>query len=202
MLQLNSEAAQLWNSMVVRWPWREVALGRGGSAHLHLHLCWPVLCQSAPPAVLRPAPVRLQCSSSSWGSGTLCLWWIGTVYSPSQRGEDCYTSREKFPSLVPDWFVLMQMSTPDPHRLIGPKSTALIGWNGAALIGQWRCHSYGALIRLRKLQSYWLKYNSNNFSVRAGSDGRNAVQAGSSGQEAGSSGQAFPRSAFCVKGPA
>lgn len=43
--------------------------------------------------------------------------------------------REEFLLLVPDWSVLMQMKTLNPHSLIGPKSTVLTDQNGAVLIG-------------------------------------------------------------------
>lgn len=37
---------------------------------------------------------------------------------------------------APDWCVLLQMRTPNPHSVIGPKSTILIGQNGATWSGQ------------------------------------------------------------------
>lgn len=40
------------------------------------------------------------------------------------------------PTLVPDQLIVMQMRTPNPHRLIGPKNPVLIGQNEAVLIGQ------------------------------------------------------------------
>lgn len=42
------------------------------------------------------------------------------------------------PRVVPDWSILMQMRAPNPHSLIAPESTVLIGQDGHALFGQWR----------------------------------------------------------------
>lgn len=42
---------------------------------------------------------------------------------------------EECPSPVPDEFISMQMSIPNPYSLIGPNSTILISWNAAILIG-------------------------------------------------------------------
>ena len=36
----------------------------------------------------------------------------------------------------PDWSVLVQMRTLNPHSLVGRKSTVLIAWNAPTLIGQ------------------------------------------------------------------
>lgn len=64
--------------------------------------------------------------------GRYSLQWKGKVHSLIQRGADYYT--KKSPSLVLDWSILMQMRTPNPHSLIGPKSTVLISQNGTALV--------------------------------------------------------------------
>lgn len=40
------------------------------------------------------------------------------------------------PTRLCDWFVLIQMRTPSHCSLIGPKSSVLIGWSRATLIGQ------------------------------------------------------------------
>lgn len=40
----------------------------------------------------------------------------------------------------PNWSVSMQMSTPNPHSLIGTNNIFLIGQNGAILICWWRCN--------------------------------------------------------------
>ena len=57
------------------------------------------------------------------------------------------------PVLVPDWSILMQMKMLNPHSLIGPKGTVLIGQNTASPTG-W---SHTTLIGWGKPQAYWLK---------------------------------------------
>ena len=72
----------------------------------------------------------------SVGDGVICIFsleWKGTAYSPSQRGVDLYI--EKDSTLLPDWYVLMHMRTPNPDSLIGAKSIVLMGQSGPALIG-------------------------------------------------------------------
>lgn len=49
--------------------------------------------------------------------------------------------------LPPDGSVVMRMRTPNPHSLIGSKSTVLTGWNTATLI-PW-------LIKLRCVVFFW-----------------------------------------------
>lgn len=51
--------------------------------------------------------------------------WKGKVHSPSHRGADLYT--EKSPPLIPDWFVLVQMRTPNPHSLLVQKALSWLG---------------------------------------------------------------------------
>lgn len=53
--------------------------------------------------------------------------------SANQREADL--CREKSPTLVPAWFILIQIRTPNPHNFISPKSTALIDQSEDALIG-------------------------------------------------------------------
>ena len=88
----------------------------------------PILCQSA-----------LACASCA-----------GTTYSavsaqPEKGGPQSSAERESaLPGpdlhrqrslpLVPDWFVLMHVRTPNPCSLVGANGTVLIGQNGAALI--------------------------------------------------------------------
>ena len=117
------------------------------------------------------------------------LQWKGKGHFLSQKGTERY--RQKFLSLIPDWSVLMQMSTPNHHSLIGPQGTVLSVQNKDVLIGWWRCwweYSCAALIGWGKPLFYWLKYNSKNSFIRAGSDGWNIVQAGSSVQASWSAG--------------
>ena len=59
----------------------------------------------------------------------------GKVYSTREKGVELY--REKFPLLVPDWSILMQMRTLNSQSSIGSKDIVLIGQDGTALIG-WR----------------------------------------------------------------
>ena len=64
------------------------------------------------------------------------------------------------------------------QSLMYSKGIFLIGLSRAVLIGQ-RCT---VLIGRGKSQSYWLKQDSRNSFIRAGSDGRNTGQAGSLAQ--------------------
>ena len=104
----------------------------------------------------------------------------------SQRGADFH--RQKSPPLGPDWSDLMQMRTPNPHSLIGPKRTVLIGQNGAALIGQ----SCVSLIGWRKPKSYWLKQDPRGSSLRVRPIGPSAGRQLSAGCSV---------SVGCVRGP-
>lgn len=111
--------ARLWNSSVVFQFNYEAAWLWGGPALL----CAGLLCFGE-----ISAPAREMQS-------VLYLWWKGKVDSLSQSGADLY--REK--SLPSPWLsILMQMRTPNPPSLIGPKSTVLIGRNGAPLFSWWR----------------------------------------------------------------
>ena len=53
-----------------------------------------------------------------------------------QAREELSELWREVPNPGPWWSVLMQMRTPNLGSLVGPKSTSLIGQNGAALIGQ------------------------------------------------------------------
>lgn len=177
------QAAQQWystgceNGTVMKQQGCEGALGRGLS--LATQLCFAPL-HTALPACSAPAR-HLQRFSSSGGNIVCSLWWNGKVRSPSQRKADLY--RQKSLPLVPDWFILMQTGTLNSCSLIYPpkRKNVLVGQNGAALIGLWRCwwwytRSFTALIGRGKPQSYWLKYSSRNSFTRAGPGGRNTVQ--------------------------
>ena len=83
------------------------------------------------------------------------------THSSVSRGKRKCTSRsqrvtdlcgQKFPFLVPDWSVLMQIRTPNPHSLTGPKDTVLTGQNRAVLV-DWNCAVFG----WGKPHSYFLK---------------------------------------------
>ena len=131
VLQHNYETVRLWNSTAVRWPLGKIPLQLDSSAPLFsapLHL----LCS---PLVQHYVHFSgLWCFSSSWGNAIFSLWWKGKVGLSSLRGANLY--REKSPPLLLDWPILM---TPNPHPLIGTKSTVLIGWSGSPLIGWLRC---------------------------------------------------------------
>ena len=137
-------------------------------------LVCPVLCQSA-----------LACAALLWQDGVSaqpqirtqpCLQWKGKVRFQSQRGAGLH--RPKSLPLVPNWSVLRQMRTPNPCSFIGPKGTVLIGQN-RAYSGWSELHGFNwmgkALLLLveRRFQETF---------IRADSDGRTTVQAGSSVQ--------------------
>lgn len=115
--QLNYDITWLWNSMTVRQPCSNGALPCPSLLHLCL-LCSGLihmLCFALPGG-------RLPCFSSRRGNAV----FSGREHTLlSQRKADLY--REKSLLLVLDLFVLMQMSTPNPHSLIGSKSTVFIG---------------------------------------------------------------------------
>lgn len=71
--QLNSAVAQLWSNRVVKWPWREVALGRGDSALVYsTFLALPAMLCSSP---FHSDLARLiWCFSSRWGNTFFSPW--------------------------------------------------------------------------------------------------------------------------------
>ena len=130
--QLNYEEAQLWNNATVRgvsdvrWPWNEVALGWGPSLAIQL-------CSSSLHSVLLHSCETSSTFNSRQRNAVFCgkgKWdlWV--------RGELTY--RERSSPLVPDWFILMQMRTPNPHSMIDPKKHCLdcLEWSCS---GWWRC---------------------------------------------------------------
>lgn len=66
-------------------------------------------------------------------SGTPSFQWKGKG-ALQAAGELTY--RQKSLPLVPGWSILMQMKTPNPHSVIGRKSTVLTDHIGDTLIGQ------------------------------------------------------------------
>lgn len=133
--QLNSVKAQLWSRMAVRWPWGEAPFWLDSSALLCSACSFPLW--SGKMSLVMSLVFRLWCFRSSQGNIVFSHQWKGKMCSVSHRGIDLH--REKFLPLVPEWSVLMQMRTPNPWNMIGPKSTVLIGQNGSSLIGWWRC---------------------------------------------------------------
>lgn len=80
---------------------------------------------------------------------------------------------------------------------LAKKGTVLIGQNESLwFVGWWSWWGYSCVApnRWGKLQSYWLKYNFRNFSIRAGSRGKNTLRVGSLVLVS-------PWSAICVRGP-
>ena len=127
VLQLNYEASWLCNSSAVKQPW--------GEAHFWFDSS-PLISSTCsalqPPAPLCPALLctHLFCSSLLcftcffllWSGKTSSIFHLScqrcAVFSlPLKRKvlpelEGAYLHRQKFPSLVPDWLILMQMRTP------------------------------------------------------------------------------------------
>ena len=102
----------------VKQPW---FTGHSGQVSLWLDSSSLLLASWVCSALQR----NLQCFSSSWGNAVFRLQWKCKVHSPSQRGACWY--RQKSQLLAPDWSTLLQMRTPNPHSLIGPKGSVLIG---------------------------------------------------------------------------
>ena len=126
-----SEITWLWNSTD-----REEAVGICSALLLSTVYKSVTLCSALSWSSKTSSVFHLQCVSSSprnafFSKKRTC------VHSRSDRG--ARLNRDKSPPLVPDWLILMQIRTPNPHSLIGPKSTVLTGQNGAALIGQQIC---------------------------------------------------------------
>lgn len=106
--------------------------------------CEAVLGQSGPwarpfwldsSALLCSVPARrFWCYSSSQGNAVFNLW-KEKVCSSSQRTADLY---REVPIPGP-WLVSPHANKDSKSLQFGPKSTVLIGQNGATLIGQWRC---------------------------------------------------------------
>ena len=87
---------------------------------------------------LHSAPLRSSCSGPLHSAPASAREMQISVERKStlseQREGDLY--REKSLPLVPEWYILVQMRTPNPCTYSGPKSTVLIDQNAAALIGQ------------------------------------------------------------------
>ena len=67
--------------------------------------CWPAPFCSAEVSLV---------FQFSQGYSVFTLWWRGKVCSQSQRRAGL--SGQKFPLLVPNWSVLMEVRTPNPHK--------------------------------------------------------------------------------------
>ena len=100
------KTAQLWYSMSVRQPWDQPAFQLGSSAAAP----W---CSALVKHLWCLTSTRKH--SLQWGK-----------WASQARGELAYI-KQKFLPLVPEWSILMEMRTPSPHNLIGPKGTSLIG---------------------------------------------------------------------------
>ena len=123
------ETAQLWYSKAVRQPWDQ-------------GLLWQDICS----ALLHSAP---GCTGLFYSSKTSLVFYLQpgkhTLQSSVEResvlrarGEMTYIDRSPSPWLS----ILVQIKTPNPCSLIGPKSTVLIGQNRTSLIG-WRRSLWG-----------------------------------------------------------
>ena len=197
---IQCKAAQLWNSTAMEWLscdtaglWKhsscQAALEPGNrgarplsapfqsalccTGLLHCAFVFSILCQSA------LLCSRKMSSMFQLQLGKHSLEWKGKVCSQNQRGAGL--NGQTFRPLVPDWFVSMQMRTPNPHILMGPKGTALIGQNRAVPIG---CNCVGF----------------QEFLYKGRSDGRNTVQVGSLVQRQAVQCRLLS-SAACVRGP-
>ena len=93
-----------------------------------------------------------------WGGG---MQW---VFSQSAKGT-CRVSgtdldRQQSPSLVPDWFIFMQMRTASPHSEFDWTESHCFDWLKWSYSGQWKCcwgYTCAAAIGLGKPQTQWLK---------------------------------------------
>lgn len=177
-------AAQLWSSSVVLQLSYEAAQlwdEPGASRPWGQAPVWP---NSSPRSSLFDSVQSLGCFT---------LWWKGKVCSLNQRA-DLY--RQKSLPLLPNW-------SPNPHSMTGPKGTVWVGQNGATLICQWKCwcgYSRTAPIRWGKPQYYWLKYNSRNSFISAGSVARTQCSQTVQCRRLALV-QASPCSVACMRGP-
>lgn len=163
LLNCGCATAQLWfSSIIIQHGYEqhscEVTLEWGGPGAGGLGVAtWPPWCCTS--TLLCSTQARqLPFYSSSQGNS---LWWklTKTYKSGLFLGRRDLTYREKSPALISDRSILMQTRTPNPHTLIGPKSTVLIGSNGAYLIGWWRCkwgYSCAAVIEGGRSSAHWL----------------------------------------------
>lgn len=124
VLQLDYEAVQLWKSTAMRWTWARWPLGRAA-----------LLC----PALFH---TNLLCTNLVW-STLLCsilLWFSETssVFQLQTRKHSLFSWLERESSLSePDqcWPVILT----EILSLTGPKGIVLLGQNGTAQSGWWRC---------------------------------------------------------------
>ena len=100
----------------------------------------------------------------------------GKVHSLSQRGGALH--RQKSLPLVPKWSFITQMRTPDSQFECSEKHS--LDWSAKMLM--W----YSCTGLVGKVSVLLLKIRLQNSFTRAGSDGRNIVEGGSSVQEADS----------------
>ena len=125
-----------------------------------------------PPATCCSAPVKHLSQETVFSGKRKC--------SLRARGELTYIDRGPCPIPNPHWSILMQMKTPnlqfDWSKKHSPDSSkwSHSDWSVKKMMGIQLCSSD----RMGKPQSYWLKQDSRNSFIRAGSDGRNTVQAG------------------------
>ena len=171
------------NSTAMRQPCGQVPLGLGPSPTREFCSapCWPyLLCASLHCAVLVWSPLLWAapyCASFLWpalvcsalhqqdtlvfqlsqGNTVFSLLWTRKVLS---HWRDAGLNRQMSLPLIPDRSVPMQMRPPNPHSLICPKVTVLIGQESAVLVGWWR-YRWNTAVQLQldggKPQFCWLK---------------------------------------------
>lgn len=156
----------------------------------------PLGCEDSDPEAALGQALGRGCSAPCGGvwfgsAGAAGQRWVEGKGAPRARGK--VTSWTEPPPLTPDWFVLMQMRTPSPQSVIGPKGTVLMGQGRATLVGQ----SCSALIGWGEPQSSWLKWTQKELPkgwADAGPGGR-------AGSADGGPGPAAPQRAGCTGGP-
>ena len=141
------------NSTAVRQPWGQTPFRLDSSAPHRSGLVWSALfCASLLwPTLVHSALLRQDILSVSAQLRKHSAQWKGKPPSQSHMGAGLY--RQRFLPLFPDWFVLMQMRTPNPRSLHLSKR------HYSALIGHWRCwrgYSCTAPVGWGKPQSFWL----------------------------------------------
>ena len=143
--------------MTGRWPSGEVALRWG--LYPARQLC-STLVRCTPISLLWSAPHTLLPPDLVWSCETSSVFQLRLGNCGHQS-----SVKKKVCSLS-------QMRTPNPHSLIGPKYTVLVGWTGAALIGQWRFYwwySCTALIGSGKVSVLLFEAQSSFISFGSGS---------------------------------
>lgn len=112
--QCCKQGSVLWILIIVHWPYRW-----NGGCHQFNANRTPAWDATKEETLFRRTLCKL---------GKHRLWRKPIVFSPKTKGRPTYI--EKVPTLVPNWFIFMQMKDPNLHSFIGPNFTVLIGQNG------------------------------------------------------------------------